>query len=108
MADLRTQRATREQIAAAVGNNPRLIKLIESLTNDVTETLPSTIQDQGASGELFSAASPFQRSGNEAAMLRQEVELLRQEVHDLRTRLASAIQRIETASSSALTLTIGV
>lgn len=39
----RTRKITREQIAAAVGNNPRLIKLLEALTQDVSETLPGAV-----------------------------------------------------------------
>lgn len=44
MADIRTRKVTRAQIAASVGDNPRLIRLIEALTSDVGETLPSDVQ----------------------------------------------------------------
>ena len=49
----RTQALTRDQIAAIVGNNPRAIKLLESLLSDVSQTLPEAI-DQVQLSTLFS------------------------------------------------------
>lgn len=45
----KTQRLTREQIAAALGGNPRAIKLFESLLSDVADALPTELQAQAAS-----------------------------------------------------------
>lgn len=44
MSDIRTRKVTRAQIAESIGNNPRLIKLIEALTSDVGDTLPAEVQ----------------------------------------------------------------
>ena len=46
---VRTQRITRDQIAAAVGNNPRFIKLIELLTQDLSSALPAAIASLSSS-----------------------------------------------------------
>lgn len=40
----RTQKLTREQIALAIGNNPRAIRLFELLLDDVSDTIPIEIQ----------------------------------------------------------------
>jgi ubiquinone biosynthesis protein UbiJ len=48
----KTQRLTREQLAAAVGNNPRLIRLLENLLSDVADTLPQAVSDVDASGRF--------------------------------------------------------
>lgn len=44
----RTQRITREQIAAAVSGNPRLIKLFELLLSDVGDQLPAELATHSA------------------------------------------------------------
>ena len=49
MVDVLTQRLTREQIAAVVGNNPRVIKLFENLVSDVTSALPDGVNANDAS-----------------------------------------------------------
>lgn len=41
-----TQRLTREQIAAIVGNNPRAVKLFENLLADVSATIPEVMTEQ--------------------------------------------------------------
>jgi hypothetical protein len=40
---IKTRKITREQIVAAVGGNPRLVKLIESLAHDVTVSIPDSV-----------------------------------------------------------------
>lgn len=42
---IRTRKLTREQIADFIGANPRAIKLIEALVQDVSETLPNSISE---------------------------------------------------------------
>lgn len=44
----RTKRITREQIAAAVSGNPRLIKLFELLLSDVADELPAELATHSA------------------------------------------------------------
>lgn len=41
---VRSQRITRDELRALVGNNERLMRLLENLTTDVTVTLPEAIQ----------------------------------------------------------------
>ena len=88
----KTKRVTRAQIAEAVGNNPRLIKLLESLVQDATETFPTAIVD----GEIAARFSLQPADGSKSIaqsglMLAQEVE-----THVL------GLQRSERASVSAL------
>ena len=125
-----TQKLTREQIAAIVGNNPRAIKLFENLVADVAVTLPFNI-DQAALSSLFSlhgadgskqaAETAMQtaqelrtvlhacaRNADDLRTLRDEVQSLRLELHDARSRLSGAVQQAQRTASEALTLTSGV
>ena len=132
MADIqtRTQALTRDQIAAIVGNNPRAIKLLEQLLQDVSKRLPEAIDQvqlsalfslHGADGskqasqlamtlvhELQTALLAFQRGAPDINPMRSEVELLRLELHDTRTHLLSAVQQAQRSAESALTLVSGV
>jgi malonyl CoA-acyl carrier protein transacylase len=47
----KTRRITREQIAAAVGNNPRFIKFMELMTLDVIDTLPTASNANAVAAE---------------------------------------------------------
>ena len=130
MASVRTQKLTREQIAAVVGNNPRAIKLFESLVLDVSETLPASIDEvqlstlfslHGADGskgasnhavelsvEIQTLVSAFQRQASELRMMRDELDGLRVELHEIRSHHGSALFRLQSSVSDALTLTTGV
>lgn len=63
----KTQRLTREQIAAAVGNNPRAIKLFESLLGDVSDTLPADIQSALAAAVAADASAAAAQASADAA-----------------------------------------
>lgn len=60
MADLQARRLTRDQVAAAVGTNPRAIRLIESLGDDILtlsqliEALQAIIDALGTPGDFSS------------------------------------------------------
>lgn len=60
MADLQSRRLTRDQVAAAVGTNPRAIRLIESLGDDILtlsqliEALQAIIDALGTPGDFSS------------------------------------------------------
>lgn len=108
-----TRPITREQIAAAVGNNPRAIRLIEQLIADVTQTIPN-LQSDGNSLALLStspgAASDAQtslqavrelvaqvssaRPAPSQQPLQDQIDTLRLEVQALRSLLGSMTQQL--------------
>ena len=126
----RTKKLTREQIAAIVGNNPRAVKLFETLTEDVSATLPEAIDQvqlsalfslHGADGskgasqhaiqmaaEVQVAVAATQRIAASVASMRDEIDVLRAELQDARARLSSDINRLQVDVKDALTLTTGV
>lgn len=130
MADIQTKRITRDQIAQAIGGNPRLVKLIEALTVDVGQTLPNNIDQtmlstlfslHGADGskgaaqhaehlaaDIQALVSACQRQAADLQTLRDQIDLLRVELHDARAHLSSAIQQARAAAESAITLVSGV
>ena len=125
-----TQKLTREQSADIVGRNPRAIKLLENLVQDVATTIPSAMDEvqysalfslHGADGskeaaqralqlaaELQSLQSACMRTASDLAAMRSELEILRSELHDVRSRAMSAISQAQAQASQALTLSIGV
>lgn len=71
MADLvvtATQRLTREQVSAFVGGNPRAIRLIELLTQDVGSTLPAAATANAAAAESAGIAASAAQSTASAAL----------------------------------------
>lgn len=62
-----SQRLTREQIALVVGNNPRAIKLLESLVGDVSNTLPSWIDISLAAAQAAQDAAVLAANAAAAA-----------------------------------------
>ena len=120
---------TRDQLAAALGNNPRAIRLIESLMLAVRDTLPASmseveqtallsllqasggksaaIQAEGVALEVQALTAACQRQAADLQALRDQVDLLRLELHAARASLLSAIGRAQADASQALTLTIG-
>lgn len=125
-----TQKLTREQIAAIVGNNPRAIKLFENLIQDVATTIPTAMDEvqysalfslHGADGsketaqrsmqltlELQTLQSACQRAAADLAGMRADLELLRTEMNDVRSRAMSTLSQVQAQASQALTLSIGV
>ena len=125
-----TQKLTREQISAIVGNNPRAIKLIESLINDVSTTIPDAVDEvqysalfslHGADGskqaaqhaqqlaaELQSLVAATTRAQSDLNVIRKEVEILRSELADMRSRAMSTLSQVQAQAREALTLSIGV
>lgn len=122
-----TRPLTREQIAAAVGNNPRAIRLIEQLVTDVTGTIPNAIGDSqvtallsappGAAGDAHAALQTVRelatllstsRAVPPQQPLQDQIDMLRLEVHTLRALLGSAIQQLTARVNDAQALTIGV
>ena len=65
---IKTRKITREQIAQAVGNNPRLVRLIEALTYDV----PVSIPDAVSTVEAQSVFSLYPGDGSKATANRAE------------------------------------
>lgn len=54
-----TRKLTREQIGEIVGNNPRAIKIIEALTQDVSITLPEAIASSDSDSGNVLASHAF-------------------------------------------------
>ena len=92
---IRTRKVTREQIAQAVGNNPRLVRLLEQLTQDVTVTLPDAV----ATVEAQSVFSLYPADGSKATANRAEAVALQVETltHTTRNALSSATHADEVA-----------
>lgn len=118
-----TRAITREQIAAAVGNNPRAIRLIEQLVGDVTQTIPNSVGDgqafallsahPGATGDAQAALQSVReliaqvrsvRAAPALQPLQDQIDMLRLEVHELRALLGSAIQQLSARASDAQAL----
>lgn len=72
MADLQSRRLTRDQVAAAVGLNPRAIRLIEALGDDIglLQQLIQQIQD-----DLAAIGTPGDFSSNTATAIVDELVL---------------------------------
>lgn len=64
----RTQRLTRDQIAAIVGNNPRAIMLFEQLLNDVAQILPDAIVEAELSARFSLQAADGSKSNSHNAL----------------------------------------
>ena len=86
---IKTRKVTREQIAQAVGNNPRLIRLIESLAHDVTVSIPDAV----STVEAQSVFSLYPADGSKAIASRAEAAALQVEtlMHTARSALSSAM-----------------
>lgn len=130
VANIKTRKMTREQIAAMVNNNPRAIRAWEAMVEDVSETLPNEITDvqlqalfslhtaDGSKGaanhavalasEVLALSSACRRQAADNGALRDQIEILRAEVLALSARLSSSMARLEASVSEALTLTAGV
>ena len=74
---IKTRKITREQIVAAVGNNPRLVKLIESLAHDVTVSIPDAVSTVEAQS-VFSLypADGSKSIATQAERVAQQTEML--------------------------------
>ena len=125
-----TRPLTRAQIADIVGRNPRAIKLLEDLIQDVSQTIPTAVDEvmysalfslHGADGskeaseraqqmatELQALQAACSRAASDLSVMRKELDLLREEINDARSRLMSAISASQAQASQALTLSIGV
>lgn len=98
--DIRTNKLTREQIAAFVGNNPRAIKLIENLALDVSVAIPTAIDDVQSMVSLSEAAAAIaQAAANRALELAGAISVVlhtsraTSQPDDLRRRLDDLEQR---------------
>ena len=123
-------RIAREQLAQALSGNPRAIRVIEALIQDVSVTLPEAIDQvqlstlfslHGADGsksaannatamaiELETLTIACRRQSASIQALRDELDLLRQELQDTRARLGSAVAKAQADADQALALTTGV
>lgn len=123
-------RIAREQLAQALSGNPRAIRVIEALIQDVSVTLPEAIDQvqlstlfslHGADGsksaannatamaiELETLTIACRRQSSSIQALRDELDLLRQELQDTRARLGSAVAKAQSDADQALALTTGV
>ena len=126
---IRTRKVTREQIAQAVGNNPRLVRLLESLTHDVTVSIPDAVTNveaqsvfslypadgskavanraEGIAMQIEAIEQTVRRTSSELASARGEIEQLRAELFEARSRLMSTIATAQNAADSAITLQLG-
>jgi hypothetical protein len=95
MADLKTQRLTREQIAAIVGRNPRAIKLLEDLLQDVSETLPTSISDVEEVLRLFLQSDGSRSSATAAQALAAEVLTLLQTSRAQQTQIVNLRREVD-------------
>jgi len=70
-----TRKVTRAQIAEAVGNNPRLIRLLETLVQDVTTSIPTAIVDSDTAAQFsLRPADGSKSTAQAAARMAQDVE----------------------------------
>lgn len=85
---IKTRKITREQIAQAVGNNPRLVRLIESLTYDVTVSIPDAV----STVEAQSVFSLYPADGSKATANRAEAIAVQVDAvaHTTRSALSTA------------------
>lgn len=103
----RTRGLTREQIAGAVGNNPRAIKFIEDITADVTGALQEAAFSLMSDGSKASATDAqrlaldvqtltqlARHSAEEVRVLRDELQALRVELHEARARLGGEVGQV--------------
>ena len=97
----KTQRLTREQIAAAVGNNPRLIKLLENLLSDVADTLPQAVADVDASGRFsLQGADGSKAMAFDALRLAESVEALLSMTRSQATRILELERQVAELGAS--------
>lgn len=72
-----TRKVTRAQIVDAVGNNPRLIRLLEALIQDVTTAIPTAIVDGEVAARFSLQPADGSKSTAQAGLkLAQDLEAL--------------------------------
>lgn len=118
----KTRAIPRDQLRAMVGDNPRLLKLLEDMTTDITVTLPTALDDtaftmlfglvaqDGSKSaattalalvlEVQSLQSAAARAASAQAVMRAELDALTHEVASLRRMLTTATQALNTATDA--------
>lgn len=99
---VRSQKIARDELRALVGNNERLMRLLENLTTDVTVTLPEAIQ----TGDLAPVYAAIGLVEDSVEALTLRVELLEAICLALDRRL-SGIDKIRSQIDDIEKLTIG-
>lgn len=91
-----TQKLTREQIAAVVGNNPRAIKLMENLLADVSGVLPDAIVESELSARYSLQAADGSKSNSfNALRLGEELEILMMTMRSQASQIAALRREVE-------------
>jgi hypothetical protein len=98
---VKTQRITREKLAALTGGNQQLIRLLENLTADMTVTIPDALDAVGVPVTEFDALVL------RVSDLEQQVQELEAELLAAR-RIAQGIDELRRAVSELQALTLGV